>query len=60
MDYSERFYLTSEHPSSKYGLPVLVDRETGKAFGRGDLVFIEGRAVAAVDIYQELEAAQAD
>ena len=40
MDYSERIYLTTEHPSSNYGIPVLVDRETGQAFGRGDLIFV--------------------
>jgi hypothetical protein len=43
MDYnrlrlSASWELTSIHPSSRYGTPVLVRIETGEAYGTGDLV----------------------
>jgi hypothetical protein len=32
--------LSDEHATSSYGKPVLVDRETGEAYGPGDIVQI--------------------
>jgi hypothetical protein len=32
------FELTTEHASSSYGQPVLVNRDTGEAFGPDDIV----------------------
>jgi len=30
--------LSNEHPSSSYGKPVLVNEDTGEAYGPGDLM----------------------
>lgn len=35
---SPSYELTTEHPSSSYGQPVLVKRGTGEAFGPGDII----------------------
>jgi len=32
------FELSTEHAASSYGQPVLVNRDTGEAFGPGDIV----------------------
>jgi hypothetical protein len=50
MDYGERFYLTTEHSASSYGIPVLVDRETGEAIGPADLIEVNGELVAGAQI----------
>lgn len=55
MDYAKRIFLTTEHPSSSYCQSVLVDRETGEAYGQADLIEIDGVYVAGAMIYQALE-----
>ncbi len=42
--------LSTEHPASTYGQPVLVNRDTGEAYGPSDVVQVYGpmgRMVAA-------------
>jgi hypothetical protein len=34
----EKYILTTEHSASSYGQPVLVDTETGQAYGTGDIL----------------------
>ncbi|MFW6113399.1 MAG: hypothetical protein ACOC78_00555 [Actinomycetota bacterium] len=43
----DRYILTTEHSASNYGIPVLVDTETGEAYGKGDTL-PDGRAAAEV------------
>ena len=35
---SEKYILTTEHAASSYGQPVLVDTETGQAYGVADIL----------------------
>ena len=37
-EYKDRFILTTEHPSSSYNQAVLVDTETGQAYGVADVL----------------------
>ena len=46
----ERFELTTEHSASSYGKAVLVDRETGEAYGPADLLEVEGEIVTAAEV----------
>ena len=48
-----RYELSTEHSASSYGIPVLVDKETKKTYGRGDLL-PDGRP--AIAVIEELEA----
>ena len=54
MDYTQRFELTTEHAAASYGQPVLVDRETGEAYGPADLVEIGGEYVSGQQIAEAL------
>ncbi|TKJ35805.1 MAG: hypothetical protein CEE38_14470 [Planctomycetes bacterium B3_Pla] len=46
-----RYTLTTEHSQSSYGQPVLVDLDTGQAYGVAD-VLPDGRP--AIELYEEL------
>lgn len=35
---SAKFILTDQRPESSYGRPVLVDLESGQAYGPGDMI----------------------
>jgi len=35
---SKEYILTTEHAASSYGQPVLVNTETGQAYGEGDIL----------------------
>jgi hypothetical protein len=47
----KRFILTTGHAASSYGQPVLVDTETGQAYGKGDIL---PDGTPAIDYYEEL------
>lgn len=49
----DRYASITEHSQSNYGTPVLVDTETGQAYGQGDML-PDGTPAAVV--YEELEA----
>jgi len=51
MSKSKKYILTTEHAASSYGQPVLVDTETGQAYGRADIL-PDGTPAAAK--YKEL------
>jgi len=38
MSKSKKYILTAEHAASSYGQPVLVDTETGQAYGVADIL----------------------
>jgi hypothetical protein len=58
MDYAARFKLTTEHAASSYGQAVLVDLETGEAYGPADLLEIEGEDIAAAEVIDSLRASE--
>jgi len=51
--FQDSFCLTTEHSASSYGQPVLVDTETGIAYGIGDIL-PDGRLAA--EVYADLGA----
>ncbi len=54
MDYAARFKLTTENAASSYGQAVLVDLETGEAYGPADLLEVEGEIIAASEVMDNL------
>ncbi|MBU4056231.1 MAG: hypothetical protein KKA41_17890 [Proteobacteria bacterium] len=48
----DRYILTTEHSTSSYGIPVLVDTATGEAYGRGDIL---PDGTPASELYRKLE-----
>jgi len=59
VELGQRFELTRGHSTSSYGLPVLVDRETGEAIGKADLVEVGGKLFSGAEIMFELEQGEA-
>ena len=57
LDLNKYWYLSDEHRASMLGTPVLVDKETGEAYGPGDFLNDPSgkhiRAVRAVDQFLE-------
>lgn len=49
----DRYILTTEHSTSSYGIPVLVDTTTGEAYGQGDIL---PDGTPASELYRKLEA----
>ena len=53
--------LSTEHPASTYGQPLLVNRDTGEAYGPSDIVQVYGhmgRMVAAKAVQRLAPAAE--
>ena len=48
---NQRYILTTEHPASSYGQPVLVDTDTGQAYGKADIL---PDGTPAAKLYEEL------
>lgn len=59
LDLNNYWYLSDEHNASSHGAPLLVDKESGEAYGPGDIVKPDPsgkyvRAVRAVDRFLEV------
>jgi hypothetical protein len=38
--FDRRWVLTTEHPASSHGQPVLVDKRTGRLYGPEDIILV--------------------
>ena len=56
MCFLERFDVTTDHPASSDGQPVLVDNLTGKAIGMTDQVEVNGELITGIEIARRARA----